>query len=51
MQDPRLRLRNELGERRGRWPEVIGLISHGLVDCGGWAPDSSWRISVELLRA
>jgi molybdopterin-dependent oxidoreductase alpha subunit len=62
-QDQPIRLRNELGEYRGRvfvadvtpgtlqghWPEVNGLIAHGRVDAGGGVPDYNADVSVEPL--
>jgi predicted molibdopterin-dependent oxidoreductase YjgC len=63
LQDQPIRLRNELGEYRGRvfvadvtpgtlqghWPEVNGLIAHGRVDAGGGVPDYNADVSVEPL--
>ncbi len=63
--DQPLRLWNELGEYRGRafvapvargtlqghWPEVNGLIPHGIVDPGGGVPDYNCEVTVEPLRA
>lgn len=62
-QDQPIRLRNELGEYRGRvfvadvtpgtlqghWPEVNGLIAHGRVDAGGGVPDYNADVTVEPL--
>jgi molybdopterin-dependent oxidoreductase alpha subunit len=61
--DQPIRLRNELGEFHGRvfvapvalgtlqahWPEVNGLIPHGIVDPGGGVPDYNCEVSVEAL--
>lgn len=61
--DQRIRISNELGEFRGRvfvapvalgtlqahWPEVNGLIPHGVVDPGGGVPDYNCEVSVEAL--
>jgi predicted molibdopterin-dependent oxidoreductase YjgC len=58
-----IRLKNSLGEFRGRayfaevapgtlqghWPEVNGLIAHGVVDAGGGVPDYNADVTVEPL--
>ncbi|MCE9596017.1 MAG: FdhF/YdeP family oxidoreductase [Planctomycetes bacterium] len=60
----RIRLRNELGTFEGRaffapvadgtlqghWPEVNGLIAHGVVDAGGGVPDYNAEVELEVLR-
>jgi molybdopterin-dependent oxidoreductase alpha subunit len=58
-----IRVKNSLGEFRGRaffaevapgtlqahWPEVNGLIAHGVVDAGGGVPDYNAEVTVEPL--
>lgn len=61
--DQPIRIWNELGEFRGRvfvapvtsgtlqahWPEVNGLIPHGIVDPGGGVPDYNCEVALEAL--
>jgi molybdopterin-dependent oxidoreductase alpha subunit len=56
-----IRLKSSVGEYRGRayfadvtpgtlqghWPEVNGLIAHGVVDAGGGVPDYNAEVTVE----